>query len=34
MTYKIQITVDGELNQMIQMRAKRMGLSVSDLAPI
>ena len=32
MTYKIQITVDEDLNQMIQVGAKQMGLSVSSYA--
>ncbi len=32
MTYKIQITVDDDLNQMIQAGAKKMGLSVSSYA--
>ncbi len=32
MTYKIQITVDEDLNQFIQAGAKKMGLSVSSYA--
>lgn len=32
MSYKIQITVDEELNETIKARAKKMGLSVSSYA--
>jgi len=32
MSYKIQITVDKQLNEMIQARAKQTGLSVSSYA--
>lgn len=32
MSYKIQITVDEELNETIKVRAKKMGLSVSSYA--
>ena len=32
MSYKIQITVDEHLNQIIKAHAKQMGLSVSSYA--
>ena len=32
MSYKIQITVDKQLNRMIRARAKQTGLSVSSYA--
>jgi len=32
MSYKIQITVNKQLNKMIQARAKQTGLSVSSYA--
>lgn len=32
MSYKIQITVDEQLNKLIKTRAKQMGLSVSSYA--
>lgn len=32
MSYKIQITVDEELNETIKARAEKMGLSVSSYA--
>lgn len=32
MSYKIQITVDKQLNDIIQARAKQSGLSVSSYA--
>ena len=32
MNYKIQVTVDEELNATIKARAKQMGLSVSSYA--
>jgi len=32
MSYKIQITVNKQLNEMIQVRAKQTGLSVSSYA--
>ena len=32
MSYKIQITVDEELNETVKRRAKQMGLSVSSFA--
>lgn len=32
MSYKIQITVDEQLNQVIKASAKKMGLSVSSYA--
>jgi hypothetical protein len=32
MSYKIQITVDEQLNKKIKARAKKMGLSVSSYA--
>lgn len=32
MSYKIQITVDEQLNDIIKARAKQMGLSVSSYA--
>lgn len=32
MSYKIQITVDETLNEMLRTRTKKMGLSVSSYA--
>ena len=32
MSYRIQITVNKQLNEMIQVRAKQTGLSVSSYA--
>lgn len=32
MSYKIQLTVDAQLNQLLRARAKKSGLSVSSFA--
>jgi hypothetical protein len=32
MSYKIQVTVDKQLNKIVRTRAKQMGLSVSSYA--